>query len=67
MKIRTCAVKLEARLGKDKKPVEYGYQHPAALTQNDLENFFLRFTSNDRRVARTVDGRQGPGAGFFTR
>jgi len=31
------SVRLEARLGKDKKPIEYGYQHPAALSQQDLQ------------------------------
>lgn len=34
---KTRAVRLESRLGKDKKPIEYGYQHPAALTQEDFE------------------------------
>lgn len=31
------AVRLESHLGQDKKPIEYGYQHPATLTQKDLE------------------------------
>jgi len=31
------AVRLETRLGQDKKPIEYDYQHPATLTQKDLE------------------------------
>ncbi len=31
------AVRLETRLGQDKKPIEYGYQHPWTLTQKDLE------------------------------
>jgi hypothetical protein len=30
-------VRLETRLGHDKKPVEYGYQHPVDLTQKDSE------------------------------
>ena len=31
------AVALESRLGKDKMPIEYGYQHPATLMQKDFE------------------------------
>lgn len=30
-------VRLESHLGQDKKPIEYGYQHPATLTQKDFE------------------------------
>jgi Short C-terminal domain len=31
------SVRLESRLAQDNKPIEYGYQHPATLTQEDLE------------------------------
>jgi hypothetical protein len=34
---KTRTVKLEARLGKDKKPIEYGYHHPVDLTPKDFE------------------------------
>jgi hypothetical protein len=31
------SVSLESRLAEDKKPINFGYQHPATLTQEDLE------------------------------
>jgi hypothetical protein len=35
------AVTLESRLGKDKKPIEYGYQHPENIAQKDFEKLLF--------------------------